>query len=57
MRLTENNVELLLSTLESLYEHYKGLDDEYFQGKAAAFHFALETLEEMVDVQEPQPKD
>lgn len=57
MRLTENSVRVLLNTLESLYDHYKDLDDEYFQGKAAAFHFALETVEEMFDVQKSQPED
>lgn len=57
MKVDEISVCVLLNTLESLYDHYKNLDDEYFQGKAAAFHFALETAEEMFDVQKSQPED
>ena len=50
MKLDRDSVELLLRTVESLYEHYKDLDDEYFKGKAAAFSFVLETAEEIFDV-------
>lgn len=57
MKLDENSVGVLLNTLEALYDHYKDLDDDYFKGKAAAFHFALETVEEMFDVQKSQPED
>ena len=57
MRFDENSVGVLLNTLEALYDHYKDLDDDYFRGKAAAFHFALETAEEMFDVQKSQSED
>ena len=47
MSVDKDKVELLLRTVESLYDHYKGFDDEYFLGKAAAFYFVLETAEEL----------
>lgn len=50
MSVDKDKVELLLRTVESLYDHYKDLDDEYFKGKAAAFSFVLETAEEILDV-------
>lgn len=50
MSVDKDKVELLLRTVESLYDHYKDLDDEYFKGKAAAFSFVLETAEEIFDV-------
>ena len=49
MNVDKDKLKLLLGTIETLYEHYKGFDDEYFQGKAAAFYFVLETAEEMFD--------
>lgn len=49
MNVDRDKVELLLRTVETLYEHYKDLDDEYFKGKAAAFYFVLETAEEVFD--------
>jgi hypothetical protein len=49
MSVDKDKVELLLRTVESLYDHYKDLDDEYFKGKAAAFSFVLETVEEIFD--------
>lgn len=49
MSVDKDKVELLLRTVESLYDHYKDLDDEYFKGKAAAFSFVLETAEEIFD--------
>ena len=49
MNVDKDKVELLLRTVESLYDHYKDLDDEYFKGKAAAFSFVLETAEEIFD--------
>ena len=49
MSADKDKVELLLRTVESLYDHYKDLDDEYFKGKAAAFSFVLETAEEIFD--------
>ena len=49
MSVDKDKVELLLRTVESLYDHYKDLDDEYFKGKAAAFSFVLEAAEEIFD--------
>ena len=49
MSADKDKVELLLRTVESLYDHYKDLDDEYFKGKVAAFSFVLETAEEIFD--------